>query len=565
MLYFILIFAHIVHIECFYSSRVNRISSWKMAVDHEVDVAVIGSGIAGSTISFLLQERHNCKVALIDPSVNTEGHWYPNYGEWRDEWHALSDLLQLPELKECTTTEWEITDCFFGGSNGIPMDTRTTLPRPYVRVDRIKMQALLRNKFFKANGISIPSKLSSTRVNTNIFDKNLTHTENGSILTLDNGDIVKCKVVVDTSGLESKLICKEDPMYARANRKTIPVGFQIAYGFIAHVDSLGPYDQNAMTLFDYKTNHLEGEQLIDATNRPTFMYAMPLGELSDGTYRVFFEETSLVGKDKRRLSFEECKDRALKRLKFHNINILGVEEEEFCYIPMGGELPNLAQRVIAFGGAANMVHPSTGYHACRMLAAATDFAKAIGNGVKENSKPDIISINAYKSIWFEENRWQRSFQVFGGDYLMQQNVDKLRGFFTAFFALEQPVWSGFLAGWPNLPGNEYHDSWYKRLVFALSLFLKMPNDVRISMILFSILHTIEYGPFTLVRSLVPSFVVGDGPGNPSYEKPPIIIGDENAKQEARLMMKQFKPSATSKGRIVSNNIEKSETIPAPFN
>ena len=97
-----------------------------MAVDHEVDVAVIGSGIAGSTISFLLQERHNCKVALIDPSVNTEGHWYPNYGEWRDEWHALSDLLQLPELKECTTTEWEITDCFFGGSNDIPIDTRTT-------------------------------------------------------------------------------------------------------------------------------------------------------------------------------------------------------------------------------------------------------------------------------------------------------------------------------------------------------------------------------------------------------------------------------------------------------
>jgi lycopene beta-cyclase len=159
------------------------------------------------------------------------------------------------------------------------------------------MQSLLRSKFFKANGISIPSKLSSTRINTNIFDKNLAHTENGSILTLDNGDVVKCKVLIDTSGLESKLVCKEDPMYARANRKSIPVGFQIAYGFIAHVDSLGPYDKDAMTLFDYKTNHLEGEQLIDATNRPTFMYAMPLGKLPDGKYRVIYEETSLVGKD----------------------------------------------------------------------------------------------------------------------------------------------------------------------------------------------------------------------------------------------------------------------------
>ena len=42
------------------------------------------------------------------------------------------------------------------------------------------------------------------------------------------------------------------------------------------------------------------------------------------------------------------------------MKVLGVEEEEYCYIPMGGELPDLAQRVVGFGGAANMVHPATG-------------------------------------------------------------------------------------------------------------------------------------------------------------------------------------------------------------
>ena len=42
------------------------------------------------------------------------------------------------------------------------------------------------------------------------------------------------------------------------------------------------------------------------------------------------------------------------------MKILGVEEEEYCYIPMGGELPDLTQRIIGFGGAANMVHPATG-------------------------------------------------------------------------------------------------------------------------------------------------------------------------------------------------------------
>ena len=60
---------------------------------------------------------------------------------------------------------------------------------------------------------------------------------------------------------------------------------------------------------------------------------------------------------------------------------------------------------------------------------------------------------------------------------MEQNVDILRGFFQAFFSLEGAVWGGFLAGWPGLPGNIHHESWNRRLVFALSLFLKMNNKV----------------------------------------------------------------------------------------
>ena len=74
------------------------------------------------------------------------------------------------------------------------------------------------------------------------------------------------------------------------------------------------------------------------------MYVMPLNQNLDGTYTVFWEETSLVGKGNRRLSFEECKRRAYKRLEYYNIKVLEVEEEEYCYIPMGGEIPELSQR-----------------------------------------------------------------------------------------------------------------------------------------------------------------------------------------------------------------------------
>lgn len=167
----------------------------------DVDVAIIGGGIAGSSISFLLQEREKLSVALIDPRVDTPGTWYPNYGEWRAEWHHLSDRLNLPELKECTTTEWEKTDCFFGGSFEIPKDERTTLERPYVRVDRIKMQALLRERFSVAGGVTVASKLSSSRISPNLFDKNLIHHAKGSTLTLDDGRTVNCKVLIDASGI----------------------------------------------------------------------------------------------------------------------------------------------------------------------------------------------------------------------------------------------------------------------------------------------------------------------------------------------------------------------------
>lgn len=150
------------------------------------------------------------------------------------------------------------------------------------------------------------------------------------------------------------------------------------------------------------------------------MYVMPLSENADGSRRVFWEETSLVGVGKRRLSFAECKRRAMQRLRFHNIDVYDIEEEEYCYIPMGGELPDLQQRIIAFGGAANMVHPATGYHVCRMMAAAKDLAATISDNMAlpatENSvttavQPDKIALLVYQSMWSSRNRLQRDFQV----------------------------------------------------------------------------------------------------------------------------------------------------------
>ena len=45
-------------------------------------------------------------------------------------------------------------------------------------------------------------------------------------------------------------------------------------------------------------------------------------------------------------------------------------EEEWSYIPVGGPLPIAGQPVTAFGAAANLVHPATGYSIARRRALA---------------------------------------------------------------------------------------------------------------------------------------------------------------------------------------------------
>jgi len=534
--------------------------------DREVDVVVLGGGVAGTTLSWVLQEKEQLSVALVDPLAHVEtGTWYPNYGEWREEWQTLSERLGFPELMDCTTHQWEKTDCFFGGSHGMPVNQRTRLDRAYVRVDKKKLQRRLREKFAAAGGVAVSGKLGSRLIAPNLFDQGLVHDAEGSTLTLEDGRRLRCRTLVDATGLESRLVQREEPRLARGGDRPLATGYQIAYGAILHVDGPGPYDMACMTLFDYRTDHFpEGSrELADAVDRPTFNYVMPLESRADGTKVVFYEETSLVGRGARRLGFQECKDRLARRLAHQGIQVLGVEEEEFCYIPMGGELPALGQRVVGFGGAANMVHPSTGYQACRALAASTDVAAAIGKMHRAGARPDLVAQAAWGALWGRRTRGQRDFQAYGGDFLMAQPVDVLRGFFSAFFQVETLVWGGFLAGWPGLPGNVNHETWHARLGFALNLFLKMPNEVRVAMILYSIGYTAQYGPNTLLRSLTPDILFGSGPE--AWELPgglreemqiaqairndavPDNVGDVEAKEEAKKLMADFKKTGIFAG------------------
>ena len=126
---------------------------------------------------------------------------------------------------------------------------------------------------------------------------------------------------------------------------------------------------------------------------------------------------------------------------------------------------------------------------------------------------------------------------------MEQKVGNIRGFFDAFFQIDQDSWSGFLAGWPGLPGNIHHETWNNRLKFALSMFFKMQNPVRAAMVLYAITYTFKYGPGTLLRSLTPDFLFGSGPTEYKWSEMSEQLGDDAAKTEAKIMMGSFVPTA----------------------
>jgi len=268
---------------------------------------------------------------------------------------------------------------------------------------------------------------------------------------------------------------------------------------------------------------------------PTFIYAMPLGD-----NKIFFEETSLVARPA--LSFQVCKKRCYQRLEHLGINVTKVEEEEFCYIPMGGPLPSPDQRIIGFGGANTMVHPSTGYNLCRTMMGAVSLAQTLVDELKPSSanqnqfNPDKAAAQAYDSIWSVDNIRQRNFAVFGGEFLMEQNVKGLRGFFDGFFRLPIEMWSGFLAGWPGLPNNDKHETWVARLWFGLNFVSKLPIEVSFAMLL-SIIKTPFYDGGALFQSVTPFLGEPEAYG---WGKRPMTkdVGDVAAKAEARQMIQE---------------------------
>lgn len=76
--------------------------------------------------------------------------------------------------------------------------------------------------------------------------------------------------------------------------------------------------------------------------------------------------------------------------------------QEWSYVPLGGSLPNMKQKNLAFGAAASMVHPATGYSIARSLSEAPNYASVIEKILKRDYSKGFLT--------FKRNNWNMSIE-----------------------------------------------------------------------------------------------------------------------------------------------------------
>jgi len=361
------------------------------------DVAVLGAGPAGLIITTYLAER-GLRVASVSPTL--ERPWPNNYGIWLDEAAAL-DLLDV--LDETWTTPQVLFDHM----------QPVTLPRTYARVDNDRFFTQLRQRC-DAHHVEHIDDLA----------RELRHHVSNTDVILAEHPPLRARLVIDATGHRSNFIRRPPGR---------PPAAQVAYGQRIRVRDL-PLAKDTMWLMDFRRIPRHDD------HHATFLYAMPL---QDGT--LFVEETSLVNRPP--VTFDTLQRRLRERLAQLNIEALELIEEEFCVIPMGLPLPDLQQPVLGFGGAAGLVHPSTGYMLPRMLGAAPDVANTLMQAF-ENPELSTLELaqRGWEVLWPRWRRQQYHLLTYGMETLLTYDGPLLREHFKNFFALPQHHWQPFYEG-----------------------------------------------------------------------------------------------------------------------
>jgi lycopene beta-cyclase len=276
--------------------------------------------------------------------------------------------------------------------------------------------------YVQVDGPALQADLTARAADATWCDARVSHRQADGVAT-DVGT-VRGRHVVDCTGAAQVL----------GRRGPKATAWQTAYG--VHIETDGhPWDPEVATYMD----------LRGLTDRPSFLYAMPTSPTG-----VFVEETSLAARPA--VPLDELQRRLDRRLADLGIQVRSRGQVERCVIPM--DVPPPAG--LAFGTAAGMTHPATGYLLARTLAAAPAFVDALLDAGPDRAMASVRSAS-------------RRLHLLGLDVLTLCDGDELMAFFDAFFA--QPPWvvDAFLARDPTLPAT---------VAAMLRIFATSPNRVR---------------------------------------------------------------------------------------
>lgn len=399
---------------------------------------VVGGGPAALAITAALGQEGVAVGALS--ATDPREPWPNTYGIWGEEVDALG-LAHLLEHR------WSDTLSYFGAGSPDPAaaaNAPTRHGRDYGLFDKQKLQSHWLQAAEAAGVRWLRGEAAQLRREGSL-----------SVVTCAGAEQHRARLVLDASG--------HQPVFVRRPDRGAVAG-QAAYGVVGRF-SAPPVRPGQFVLMDYRADHLSEAERAGAP--PTFLYAMDLGQ-----GRCFVEETSLALAPP--VSFEALRDRLQRRLAHRGIAITEVEHEEWCLFPMNLPLPDLEQPVLAFGGAAAMVHPASGYLVGSLLRRAPPLARALALALADPAADSArLARCGWQALWPLELRRRHALYQFGLEKLMRFPEDQLRAFFASFFALPDAQWYGFLANTLSLP----------ELVAAmLRLFATAPWSVRAGLI-----------------------------------------------------------------------------------
>ncbi|KAG9451815.1 hypothetical protein H6P81_004719 [Aristolochia fimbriata] len=403
------------------------------------DLVVIGCGPAGLSLAAETAKK-GLRVGLVGPDLPFTN----NYGVWVDEFKDLG-------LEECIDHVWQDTIVYLDSDNPI------VIGRAYGRVSRHLLREELINRCFESGVVYLNSKV----------ERIIEASDGHSIVACESDIMIPCKLAIVASGAASGKLLQYEVGGPQ-------VTVQTAYGVEVEVENC-PYDPSLMVFMDYR-DYTKQEVRCPEAEYPTFLYVMPMTKT-----RVFFEETCLASKHA--MSFDLLKEKLLLRFETMGIQVTKVYEEEWSYIPLGGSLPDTGQKNLAFGAAASMIHPTTGYSVARSLSEAPAYASAIANILNSEKFSDQaapwkrnaenVSQQAWNTLWPRERKRQRAFFLFGLSLLLRFDIEGIREFFQTFFELPEWMVQGFLGS--TLSSRDL-------IWFALYMFAVAPNNMRMCLV-----------------------------------------------------------------------------------